>query len=508
MSSCSFREKNVPDGEDAELIINENNTVFRFVAEEADTMLPVCNIPQSLADALACVYEPLYDFDESLNKIPVLATNCTRSGKYQYKVDLKDGVLWHDGSEFVATDVIYTVNALKKGESVYSPAVSKITQVDVINRHKLLFTLSEPTVNFEGLLTFPIIKRNTPTDKYTEPVGTGPYKYKEKKNNTYIFEKNSDWHGGGASDKTINITLLKDKQSAVFAFEANEADVISSSLIDLTQNTPKGKVSVQDYISKNLTFLGMNDSEGILSLPDMRKAVAYLIDKNKIIKSDVYGRGEAVDVPIYPKAWYFSDEFGNIEISGSTDYLERVLNDNDWYKKDGVYVKDFGGYETELTLSILVNSDNEEKTHISESIAAMLEENGIRVKIKAVPYERYLVKIKDKDFSMFLGEISMPQNMDPSDLVKSGDNYFSYSSGQMDDIISRLTSVSEPEEVQSCYGEFFKLFSEDMPFVPLFFRKDSFVYNSKLSGFGMPDYFKTYRNIENWYFSQKVELNN
>lgn len=507
-SSCSFKNGEEPQDENAELIINENNSVFKLVAEEGNTMVPVCGIPQSLADALSIAYEPLYDFDEELNPVPVLAKSCIRSDRYQYKVELNKGILWHDGSEFTANDVIYTVNVLKTSGGVYSDLADCITQVDIISRYKVLFTLNEPTFNFEGLLTFPIIKRNTPTEAYSDPMGTGPYKFREKKNNTYIFEKNPDWHGASASDKTIELTLLKDSRSAVYAFEAGEADAIGGSLVDLTKNTPKGKIEILDYVSRNLTFIGMNTAEGILSLPEMRKAVSYVIDKNEIVQRDVYGRAETTDVPVYSKAWFCPEDFGNIEISSDDGYMERVLNENDWQKNNGRYKKDFGGYETELTLSILVNSDNEEKVNIAKSVAEMLEEAGLNIRIKALPYDRYLAKIKEKDFSMFIGEIAVPANMDPTGLVKGGENYFLYSDEATDEIIGKLNDASEKEEIKSLFGEFLGKFSEQMPFVPLFFRKYSMIYTFGLAGFGKPDYLRPFKNIENWYFSQKVELNN
>lgn len=503
LSSCSFKNDVEPENEEAELIINENNSVFKFVAEDTGAFLPTKNISKSLAEALGAVYEPLYDFDGAGNKIPVLASGCVRSGKYQYKVDLKDGVLWHDGSELVATDVIYTVNELKKNESVYSPLVEKITGVDVITGHKLLFTLGEPTVNFEALLTFPIVKRNATDEK--DPVGTGAYRFKERKGNTCVFEKNEKWHMGEAGDKKIEITLLKDKQSAVYAFEAGEADVISTSLIDLTESTPKGKSSVIEYISNKLTFLGFNTSEGLLSLAEVRRAVSYLIDKNEIIERDAYGRGEAADVPIHPKAWFYSA--GEVEISSDGNYLESVLNDNEWYKSGDKYYKSFDGRRTELVFSILVNSENEEKVRIAEDIAGMLEKAGLTVKVKALAYDKYAAKVNEGDFSMFIGEIALKPNMDPSDLLKSGKNYFLYSSGENDAVLQKLTSAETAEEIQNAYGEFCGVFSKEMPFVPIFFRKEAMVCNSALSGFAEPNYFKTYGNIENWYFSKKVELN-
>lgn len=505
LSACSLKQDGEESGESAELIINENNTVFRFAAEEAGTLLPVCAMPQSLADAIGIIYEPLYDFDERLNVIPVLAEGCTRAGDTQYKVDLKKGVKWHDGTEFTASDVIYTVNALKKGESVYSADVDNIKEVDVINRHKLLFTLERPTVNFEGVLSFPIIKRNTDIENGGEsvPVGTGPYKYSEKRNNTYYFKRNEEWHGGEASDKTVTITLLKDKQAVLYAYEANEADVISGSIVDLGGSTSKS--NTEEYTTRKLTFLGMNDTEGILSLAEVRRAIAYLIDKEDIVRRNVYGNGESADIPVCKDAWFYDSNLGKVEVNSDGRYLESVLNENGWYKKNGIYTKDFGSYESELVLSILVNSENEEKTAVAESIAGILKSNGIIVKVKATPYEKYLGKIKDRDYSMFIGETAVSKNMDPGRLVRGGENYFGYESEEMDAVLAKMYSAREADEVISAYGEFSGVFLKDMPFVPLYFRKEAMVCKSNLMGYGKPNYYRPYKNIENWYFSQKVE---
>ena len=46
-----------------------------------------------------------------------------------------------------------------------------------------------------------------------------------------------------------------------------------------------------------------------------------------------------------------------------------------------------------------------------------------------------------------------------------------------------------------------------LPFVPLFFREEALIASTELSGFGMPTYYSPFRNVENWYFSRKVELN-
>lgn len=506
-SSCST-EKNSKEQEQDEgsLIINESNSEFRFVAADSQLLPPTENVSESSAEILRLIYESLFDFDESLNPISSLADDFTLLSPTQYEISLKTGIKWHDGTDFGADDVIYTINALKDSESIFANDVKKIKKAEAVSKMKLIFTLTEPTANFIGLLAFPIVKRDTKPDADFVPVGTGPYKFSEKKNNTYYFVKNEEWHNGEASDKKISVTFLKDKESAVYAFEANEADVISSSLMDLTKNTPRGQTLIQDYISNKLTFLGMNNAEGILSQPEIRKAISYLIDKNEIIRNYLYGRGQAAVIPVYPKAWFYDAMSDVVEISPENNYLDFLLNQNGWFKKDGIYVKDFGSYESKLTLSILTNRDNSEKMAVAQSIAKTLMNSGIIVKVFALPYDKYLGRVKNRDFSMFIGEINMNKNMDPSTLVKSGSNYFSYQSEEMDSILEEMGSAADNEQLIQCYGEFSRLFLQDMPFVPLFFRKEALIASSELAGFGMPNYYGTFRNIENWYISRKVEL--
>ena len=506
-ASCTMRP-NGGKNEEAEVIVKERRSEIRILAEEGKSLLPIDDIPESLAEALMMVYEPLYDFDEALNPIPVLAETCTKSGNNQYWITLKKGVYWHDGTEFVSNDVIYTFNMLKNSGSVFADDVKKIEQIDYSNKHKILVTLAEPVANFVGLLSFPIVKRSSSSEKLKNlaPIGTGPYKFSEKKNNSYYFVKNNRWHGGEASEKTVIITTLKDKQSAIYAFEANEGDVISSKIMNLKENTPRGKIKIQSYTSNNLTFLGMNTSEGILSKAEIRQAISYLIDKEEIVKNDVYSQGVAVNVPIYPGVWFYSSQNDMVETKAEDNYLEPLLNAEGWYKKNGIYAKDFGEYEADLTLSILVNKDNSEKTAIAKRIASALGRSGIVVKIKAVPYEQYSGRVRSGDFSMFIGEMAADKNMDPSKFVKSGRNFFLYSNSDMDSIVNRMARAENNEELIAVCSEFVGKFNEQMPFVPLFFRNEALICNSVLAGYHTANYYHTYRGMENWYFSQKVEL--
>lgn len=504
LSSCSWKTPIFDNTDEDGLIINEMESVIRIFAEDAKTLNPCANIPESLADAMEIIYEPLFDFDDALNPIPVLAKSCEAYGESQYKIKVKNGIKWHDGTQFTADDVVYTINLLKTEKNNYSKEIAKVTEAVLVSPDELLVSVSEPVVNFTGLLSFPVVKKDTQLYAKVAPTGTGPYKFSKKKGNVYTFVKNDEWHMGDASDKTITLTLMKDTESAVYAFDANEADLISSRITDLKDNVPRGNVFEHGYLSNRLVFLGMNTSEGVLSDAEVRVALSYLIDKNSIIKKHLYSKGRAVDVPVYPKAWFYDAKEDSIEVNIDSSYLEKILNKFDWHKKNGLYTKDYDDYDAELTLSILINKENAERKAIAEDIADIFKKAGIIVKIKTAPYEEYTQRIKNGEYSMFIGEIEMDKNMDPSNLVRSGENYFSYSSEEMDAQLARMTQPDA--DLTKLYSDFSTVFLKDMPFVPLFFREESLITNSHMSGIGTPNYYRIYRNVENWYVSRKTEV--
>jgi len=501
-----FSEEKPQEEVEGELIIREDNTEFHVVMEMPDSMIPTVTTQKSTAEVLQILYEPLFRFDEQLRPLPCLAESWSvLSGAKQYYINLKKDILWHDGSTLTANDVVDTIASIQNGVGIYRNAVADIAQAEVVNRHKVLITLNRPVVNFIGQLGFPIIKRNT--DEEQPPVGTGAYRFVEKQSgNRILLEPNPDWHGGDAGNKKIVVTGVRDAEAAVYAFHANEADIISSSMMDLRENSPRGEIAKQEYLSNKLTFLGMNHEHELLKLPEIRRALEYLIDRNEIIEKDMYGLGVPVDVPVVPQAWFYNRQTGMVEVQTDAQYLQELLTGQGWYLRDGFYYKDYGAYENRLSFRILVNKDNEEKVAIAKRIAQMLMTVGIDANIRAVGYEQYLGLIRDKSFTLFLGEIEMDWSMDPTSLVGSGRNYFSYASEAMDAVLEQMVRAESQEDLALQYDAFCRIFLEDMPFVPLFFRKEAILYAAELTGAGAPDFYGVYRDVEKWYFSQKINL--
>lgn len=490
-------DEQLPSGE---LIIVDGESAITLPVYNFDTFNPVITASEVIADGMRAVYEPLFDFDASGRKKGVLAESISMSPDgLTATVNLKNGVLWHDGSTFSAEDVVYTVNTIKANKSVYSHNVRDVVSCRSAG-NAVVFTLSRPVPEFAALLNFPIIKNGTSREQSTDyiPIGTGPYKYREKSgSNRIIFTASSNWHGGAAKIKNITFEILKDKDSAVYAFEANELQCITTKTIDLTKHTPKGAVRSADFVSNNMVFLGMNFYNSVLWGESTRQAIAYMIDKEKIVKSDMYDRAVETDIPVNPSLWYYDAETG---YNFDTVYAEEILASDGWIKNEyGKYIRDFNGTNQLLSLELLVNSDNDEKISIANRIAAQMNDLGMSIKIVPLPYAEYTQRINSKQFDLFIGEIEMPGNMDPTILTGSGGNYFTYVSGEMDNLVKTMGLTYDEEAYKVLHRQFAELFCKDMPFVPICFKKGSLIYSSAISGDIKPNMYGIYSDIGEWY---------
>lgn len=507
LSSCKFGS-NSGDGTEklrsGELIIQGRGSGVSIPVYDFDTFQPIATKSKIVTEDMQIVYEPLFSFDKSFNASPVLASGYVISSDGRtVTVSLKKDVVWHDGSAFSAYDVAYTAKCIKGGQTLYSLETENIESCEAVSLDTCVFHLKKPVPNPLGALAFPIIKDATPmnTDSGYIPIGTGPYRYADKRGASRItFSASETWHGGTAKIPNIEIKILKDKESAVYAFEANEVQCISSETLDLKGYTPMGHVQATDYVSNRLTFLGMNFYNSVLWGENTRQAIAYMIDKAEIVSSDMYGHAVAADIPVNPSAWFAPQD---IQVKQDKTKAEELLLLDGWTRADnGKYSRSFNGIVQPLELELLTNSENDEKLSLANRIVSQLSGAGISVKVKAVPYTEYVSCIEKKSFDLFIGEKQLSCDMNPLPLVGSSGNYFTYVSSEMDALVARIGMTQDSDEKKQLVQEMRALFLKDMPFVPLFYRNGWIVCDNRIRGEIEPTCIWTYNKVGLWYIYQ------
>ncbi len=471
-----------------EIIIEEGLNEINMAIYGVDTYNPLKTNSESVAELLSVIYDSLFDFDENLLPIPVLAEEVILTpDKLGVKIKLAKNVKWHSGIPFTADDVVYTINEIKNGGTLYSDNVKEIEIASVDAEGSLLLALREPVMNIEGLLSFPIIRNGSSAELDEKMDGTGAFYVAEQTAHDILLLPNKDKQ---SSVSAIRVQVLRSNTACLNAFEMREVDFVTSAVVDLGEKTPAGEISTHMYTSNQMTFLGFNCSLEKYIEPSLRLAVCNIINRENIIEKAVFDKATECRLPINPESSLYSISEGpELDIDG-------VMNKAGYTKNNGIYI-DVNG--AQVTISILVNIESVEKISAARLIINQLEKQGIKAELVEAEYEEYKRRISAGEYDTFVGEIKMRDNLDPSFLTSNG-NMFRFSDSLVDEAVSEMKGSSTIDELKSKAADYERAFSLNPPFSPLYYRLRGVVYKKEISGITPPTFYNSLSGIEKLYF--------
>lgn len=476
-----------------EIIIEEGSKEIKFSVCGVDTYNPILTKSESMRELLSLVYSPLYTFDEKLRPIGCLADSLEKISDVEVKLSLKKNLSWHSGEPFTADDVIYTIDTIRQNpDSFYYSSLNSISGAYTNENGELILTLKYPVMNIEGLLSFPIIRNGSSNEIDDMADGLGIYEIKEKSASELLLLSREN---GEDKAPAVRVSIMRTPDACVSAFETGELDFITSAVLNLDEKTPAGKISKHLYASNNLTFLGFNDTLPKYSTPYLRIAVSNIIDREKIVSNGVYGMGVEAELPIHPSSTlYIKTEFLEYDIDGS-------IKEAGYSKKGGKYLNE---YSEPLTADILVCEEDSCKVDIANIISEELKEAGFSSSVIVSDFATYKRRVENKDFDMFIGEVKMPYNLDPGFLTENG-NFFGYSNAELDELLAQMRLTGSLAELSEYMKSYERIFKNDQPFAPLFYKCEGIIYKKNISGITEQNFYAHLNGIDKLYFSNTVE---
>ena len=221
---------------------------------------------------------------------------------------LRQGVKWHDGQPFTAKDVKCTFDLLQgKAQDKFRKNPRKnwfaeVSEVTVNGDFEATFHLKRPQPSLLAMLASgytPIYPCHVPAAQMrTHPIGTGPFKFVEMKQNESIkLTKNPDyWKKGLPYLDGIDFTIIRNRATAVLAFVAGKVDMtfpteMTKALItDIKKQDPTAICEIAPInVSTNLIVNRENPPFNNLEL---RKAMAMALDRKAFIDIILQGQGD------------------------------------------------------------------------------------------------------------------------------------------------------------------------------------------------------------------------
>jgi len=242
------------------------------------------------------VLETLVLIDEKAKVHGLLATKWEfRDGNKTVVFQLREGVKFHSGRDFTAQDVVFTIERAVAGDGLSNlVGATKGWQATASGQHEVTITSPRPLqeVAFDILDGFPIIDQESyqGLQDGSKVIGTGPFVWSSYRPGTEITLKRNDsyWEKGLPYLDGIDVTVIKDSTAQLAALRTGRAQLANGLTIQDAKTVVDDKKFHLDENHGLVYGIGFDVNQGPFTNPDLRRAIGYAIDRERI-KSQVFG---------------------------------------------------------------------------------------------------------------------------------------------------------------------------------------------------------------------------
>ena len=259
-------------------------------------------------------YEALVSYNSRLQKFePWLAESWeVSSDAKEYTFHLKRNAKWHDGVPVTSEDVKFTIDYLHEHRPEWR--TKGVDYVECPDEHTAIIYLKTKNPRFltpgpnpwgAGDILPKHIWENVDdpdTFKDTEFIGSGPFKFKKRiSGEFFVLEANKDYHGKMPRVKEVVFKIMPSKDIQILAVQKGEIDIVSS-ISSAEANMLKGREGMKTYSIPEVSFqvLHFNCKKYPTNMTEFRRAMAYAINKEKIINYVFGGHATLLYTPLIP----------------------------------------------------------------------------------------------------------------------------------------------------------------------------------------------------------------
>ncbi len=421
-----------------------------YVGQSADPITCTDGAQQVLGTLL---YEGLFALDPYFQPEPVLVASYNyNAASFTYTITLHSGVLFSDGSELSARDVVYSLQRARSSAR-YSSRLADVTSISG-SGNVVYLTLNHDNAAFMSRLDIPIIKYAT--GERTFPIGTGPYCYSSDGSGTYLGSNANWWQKKTLPLQRIELVRCKDSDTMSYAFYAREIQLLMCDLTATSTSNVYGSGAYTDAATTTMQYIGINTTRAPLNDPALRSALSLGIDRSSCVSSFLLGHGNEAQFPLSPIYPLYPDA---LEHTYSPDYFDTAM----------VQV----GYSTgaAISLTMLVNAENSFKVSAAQMIAADLSRHDLQITVRALPWAEYVQALQTGNFDLYYGECKLTADWDLRSLLGTGGamNYGGYTNAETDALLLSMLRAPDAERADAIQALCLHL-QQLAPILPICFK--------------------------------------
>jgi peptide/nickel transport system substrate-binding protein len=444
------------------------------------------------------MYEPLVTLDNKLQIKPGLAESWTQPDPKTIVFKLRQGVKFHDGTDFDAESVKFNFDRMQNPDtkSLRTGEIANVQNAEVVDKYTVKLNLKRPDAALmatltdrAGMIISPEAVKKFGADLQRNPVGTGPFQFVEWIKDDHLSLKRFDgyWNKeGGPYLDGIRYRPIPDDTVKTQSLVGGEIDVMDyvapRDVAMLKGNSSVVEVDVPSLATFNYQ---LNMTRPPFDKKELRLAVAYALDIEAITKGVWLGVGVASNGPIAPSSWAYDKEITPItrDLAKAKQLLAA------------------GGKPDGFSFALeQVNTPIDIQT--AEAIKAQLAEVGIQVDVQVVDGARQQADGNNRNFDVTSYNWSGRPDPDGNTFQffktqqGSGLNWAGYSNPKVDEILDKTREVSDQSERKKLYSEMVKILQEDCPWLFIIHPVEPKAFTPKLQGYDpIPDGMMRFKNV-------------
>jgi peptide/nickel transport system substrate-binding protein len=427
------------------------------------------------------IFDKLVDLDKNGDIVPMLAEKWEVSDdKKTYTFKLRQGVKFHDGTDFNAEAVKFNFERNMAKDSVRRNELKAVDKVTVVDPYTVKVELKHPFAPFltvltdrAGMMVSPEAVKKAGKDFLNKPVGTGPFIFKQRvKGSTITLEKNPNyWRKGLPKLDKVVYKIIPDENVALMNLKSGDVDITNRfppKEIANVKNDPKITVINEESFG----YLGffLNTSKPPFNQKELRQAVDLLIDREAIVNVALSGIATPGHSPFSSKHFAYgdSDKFEKPDVAKAKDLLEKAGKAN--------------GFS--FTLKIGTTPLNQQ---VGQMIQNMLKPAGINVKLEKVEFGTLLEQSdKGNMEATLLGWSGRPdpdQNIYDFFVTDGAQNDSRFSNPEVDKLLNAARAEMDEGKRKAMYDEVMKILHEEVPYIYLYHEHNVFGISKSVQGF-------------------------
>ncbi|RAI02038.1 peptide ABC transporter [Acuticoccus sediminis] len=412
------------------------------------------------------IFDNMVTRDDAGEIIPQVATEWEQVSDTEVRFTLRDDIVFHDGTPLTADDVVFSVARITD-PGFGSPQLgqfNKIIGAKAEDGHTVVLTTDGPyPVLLAQLVKLSIVPKHVVEEVGNDafnlaPVGSGPYAFGEWQRGVSVtLAKNDDYWGEPGVFQTALFRAVPDGATRVADLKAGTADLVVSLDSDQARELETDpRVKPLTVLTERVAFLGLNTMKPPFDNPDLRKAMAYALDKEGITEGLLQG-GET---PV--------GELASPAHFGWVDGIEPYPYDPE---KAEALIAEAGAAGTAVTFDTAPVYDQ----RIVQAVQQMLSDVGIDVEISLTDMSTYLGKARSPEVAnrpqISFGRWSCAcQDADGImyPLLHSSSSWSRYQNPEVDALLDEARSSLDDEVRLAAYGKVHQIVKDEVAILPLY----------------------------------------